>query len=56
MNKETIIKAIRQSNIPTNQKLEILQAIQNKTNPGQIVQIIIDALNLGVNFLSQFPP
>lgn len=56
MNKEDIIKAIKQSNIPTSQKQEILQAIQHKTNPGQIAQIIIDALNLGVNFLSKFPP
>ena len=56
MNKEDIIKAIKQSNIPTSQKQEILQAIQHKTNPGQIVQIIIDALNLGINFLSKFPP
>jgi len=56
MNKQAIIKAIKQSNIPIDQKQEILQAIQHKTNPGQIVQIIIDALNLGVNFLSKFPP
>ena len=56
MNKEDIIKAIKQSNIPISQKQEILQAIQHKTNSGQIVQIIIDALNLGVNFLSKFPP
>ena len=56
MNKEDIIKAIKQSNNPTSQKQEILQAIQHKTNPGQIVQIIIDALNLGINFLSKFPP
>ena len=56
MNKKDIIKAIKQSNIPIIQKQEILQAIQNRTNPGQIVQIIIDALNLGVNFLSKFPP
>ena len=56
MIKEDIIKAIKQSNIPTSQKQEILQAIQHKTNPGQIAQIIIDALNLGINFLSKFPP
>ena len=56
MNKEDIIRAIQRSNIPTSQKQEILQAIQHKTNPGQIAQIIIDALNLGVNFLSKFPP
>jgi len=56
MNKEDIIKAIKQSNIPTSQKQEILQAIQHKNNPGQIAHIIIDALNLGVNFLSKFPP
>ena len=56
MNKEEIVKAIKQSNIPTKQKQEILHAIQHKINPGQVVQIIIDALNLGVNFLSKFPP
>ena len=56
MNKKAIIKAIKQSNIPVDQKQEILQTIQHKTNPGQIVQIIIDALNLGVNFLNKFPP
>lgn len=56
MNKDDIIKAIKLSNIPTSQKQEILQAIRHKTNPGQIVRIIIDALNLGVNFMSKFPP
>ncbi|MBR4793896.1 MAG: hypothetical protein IK038_09570 [Bacteroidaceae bacterium] len=56
MKKKEIIKAINESNIPEDQKQEILKRIQNKTNPEKIVQIIIDFLNLGINFLDKFPP
>lgn len=56
MNKNILIQSIKESNIPENQKQEILKRIQNKTNPEKIVQIIIDFLNLGINFLDKFPP
>lgn len=56
MKKKEIIKAIKDSNIPEDQKQEILKRIQNKTNPEKIVQIILDFLNLGINFLDKFPP
>ena len=56
MNKNKLIQSIIESNIPEDQKQEILKRIQNKTNPEKIVQIIIDFLNLGINFLDKFPP
>ena len=56
MKKKELIKVIIESNIPEAQKQEILQKIQNKTNPEKIVQIILDFLNLGINFLGKFPP
>ena len=56
MNKNILIQSIKESNIPENQKQEILKRIQNKTNPEKIVQIIIDFPNLGINFLDKFPP
>ena len=56
MNKKYLINSIKQSNIPEDQKQEIIHAIQNKTTPGQIVQIIIEFFNLGINFLDKFPP
>ena len=56
MKKNELIKVIIESNIPEAQKQEILQKIKNKTNPEKIVQIIIDFLNLGINFLDKFPP
>ena len=56
MKKKEIINAIKGSNIPEDQKQEILKRIQNKTSPEKIVQIIIDFLNLGINFLDKFPP
>lgn len=56
MKKKEIIKVINDSNIPEDQKKEIPKRIQNKTNPEKIVKIIIDFLNLGINFLDKFPP
>lgn len=56
MNKNNLIQSIKESNIPEDQKQEILKRIQNKTNPEKIVQIILDFLNLGINFLDKFPP
>ena len=56
MKKEDFIKIIKQSNIPTTQKQGILKKINHNTNPGQIVQIVIEFLNLGFNFMSKFPP
>lgn len=56
MKNNELIKVIIESNIPEAQKQEILQKIQNKTNPEKIVQIVIDFLNLGINFLDKFTP
>ena len=54
MNKNKLIQSIIESNIPEDQKQEILKRIQNKTNPEKIVKIIIDFLNLGINFLDKY--
>lgn len=56
MTKQEIIVAISKSNIPVKQKQEIIKRIKHTADPGKIVMIVIEFLQLGLDFLGKFPP
>ena len=56
MKKKDIISAIKKSNIPADQKKEIIKKITHTADPGQIALIFIEALKLGLDVWSKFPP
>ena len=56
MSKKELIETIRKSNIPVCQKQEIIGKIKHTADPGQIVLIIMEFLELGLVFLDRFPP
>ena len=51
MRKKNLIEVIKRSNIPVNQKQEIIKRINHTSDPGQIVLIIMEFLELGLGFL-----
>ncbi len=56
MNKQELINAIRKSNIPVDQKQEIIKRIKHAVDPGQVALIVIEFFHLGLDFLGKFPP
>lgn len=56
MTKKELIKAIKKSNIPADQKQEIIKRINHTAAPRQIAMIVIEFLQLGLDFLDRFPP
>lgn len=56
MRNKELIEVIKRSNIPVNQKQEIIKRINHTADPGQIVLIIMEFLELGLGFLDRFPP
>lgn len=56
MKKKDIISAIKKSNIPADQKKEIIKKITHTADSGQIALIFIEALKLGIDVWSKFPP
>lgn len=56
MTKKEIITVISKSNIPVIKKQEIIKRIKHSADPGQIVMIVIEFLQLGLDFLGKFPP
>ena len=56
MTKKELINAINKSNIPADQKQEIIKRIKHTADPGQIALLVIEFLKLGLDFLEQFPP
>jgi hypothetical protein len=56
MTKKELIDAIKKSNIPADQKQEIIKRINHTADPGQIALIVMEFLQLGLDFLGKFPP
>lgn len=56
MTKKQLINAIKKSNIPADQKQEIIKRINHTADPGQIALIVMEFLQLGLDFLDRFPP
>lgn len=56
MTKKVLIEAIKKSNIPAAQKQEIIKRINHTADPGQIALIVMEFLQLGLDFLGKFPP
>lgn len=56
MKQNDIITIIKRSNIPVKLKQEIIKKINHTADPGQIVLIIMEFLELGLGFLDKFPP
>ncbi len=56
MRNKELIEVIKRSNIPVDQKQEIIKRINHTADPGQIVLIIMEFLELGLGFLDRFPP
>ena len=56
MTKKELIDAIKKSNIPASQKQEIIKRINHTADPGQIALLVIEFLQLSLDFLDKFPP
>lgn len=56
MTKKDLINAIKKSNIPADQKQEIIKRINHTADLGQIALIVIEFLQLSLDFLDRFPP
>lgn len=56
MTKKEFIDAIKKSNIPAAQKQEIIKRINHTADPGQIALLVIEFLQLSLDFLDKFPP
>lgn len=56
MNKKDICSVIQKSNIHAELKQEIIRRIKHTADPGQIAVIFIEALKLGLDVWSKFPP
>ena len=56
MTKKKLIDAIKKSNIPAAQKQEIIKRINHTADPGQIALLVIEFLQLSLDFLDKFPP
>jgi len=56
MNKKDLCSVIQKSNIPAEAKQEIIRRIKHTADPGQIAVIFIEALKLGLDVWSKFPP
>lgn len=56
MTKKELINVIKKSNIPAEQKQEIIKRINHTADPGQIALIFIEFLQLSLDFLDRFPP
>lgn len=56
MRKKELINVIRKSNIPADEKQEIIKRINHTADPGQITLLVIESLKLGLDFLDKFPP
>ena len=56
MTKKELIDAIKKSNIPAAQKQEIIKRINHTADPGHIALLVIEFLQLSLDFLDKFPP
>lgn len=56
MTKKELINVIKKNNIPAEQKQEIIKRINHTADPGQIALIVIEFLQLSLDFLDRFPP
>lgn len=55
MTKKELINVIKKNNIPAEQKQEIIKRINHTADPGQIALIVIEFLQLSLDFLNRFP-
>lgn len=55
MTKKELINVIKKNNIPAEQKQEIIKRINHTADPGQIALIVIEFLQLSLDFLDRFP-
>lgn len=56
MSNNEIIRVIHNSNIPEEQKQEIIKKIESTADKGKIAMIVIDFLKLGIEIINKFPP
>lgn len=56
MTKKELINAIKKSNIPADQKQEIIKRVKHTAEPGHIALLVIEFLKLGLDFMDRFPP
>lgn len=56
MTKKELIHAIKKSNIPADQKQEIIKRVKHTAEPGHIALLVIEFLKLGLDFMDRFPP
>lgn len=56
MTKKELIDAIKKSNIPAAQKQVIIKRINHTADSGQIALLVIEFLQLSLDFLDIFPP
>lgn len=55
MTKKELINVIKKNNIPAEQKQEIIKRINHTADLGQIALIVIEFLQLSLDFLDRFP-